>query len=100
MQLLIGVDMAVSYRGMQDAFSGAYIDDATVSYVLKDSAGTVVVTSTSMPHVASSDGDYRGTLPGSTALVEGDMYTIEITVSGGYVDFRRLRGPAYYREQC
>lgn len=96
--LSIGSDNLVRLDALTNASSGAYVNSATVAYVLKDSAGSVVVSSTAMSYVASSDGRYEGTIQDSVALAENALYTIEITAtSGSTVLFRRVPCIAKYR---
>lgn len=96
--LSIGSDNLVRLDALTNASSGAYVNSATVNYVLKDAAGTVIVASTSMPYVASSNGRYEGTIQETVTLVENALYTIEITAtSGSTVLFRRIPCVAKYR---
>lgn len=96
--LSIGSDNLVRLDALTNASTGAYVNSATVAYVLKDAAGSVVVASTSMPYIASSDGRYEGTVQDTVALTENALYTIEITAtSGTTVLFRRIPCIAKYR---
>lgn len=96
--LSIGSDNLVRLDALTNASTLAYVNSATVNYVLKDAAGTVVVSSTSMSYVASSNGRYEGTIQDNVSLTENALYTIEITAtSGSTVLFRRIPCVAKYR---
>lgn len=97
----IGNDTVVTYSGMQNGITDAYINGATVTASVKDLAGNVV--SGGGPHtlsyVAASDGVYRGTIDKAISLSAGVTYYLEITAtSAGIDDFRRIRIVAAYRE--
>lgn len=72
----------VEWVDMEHAATDANRNDATVSAVVKDSAGaTVSGSSTSMPYVTGSNGLYRGYIASTITLVEGSTYYLEITSS-------------------
>lgn len=79
-------DNLLQITGLQDAATGSYINDATVTVTLKDSAD-VEVTGQSWPttlgYVASSNGDYQATLSDQLALIDKADYVAEITADGG-----------------
>ncbi|AMV23423.1 hypothetical protein VT84_03370 [Gemmata sp. SH-PL17] len=81
-KLFIGCDMEVPYEG---AFAnGNYINDATVTYTLRDRAGAPVAGgSGSCPYVAESNGDYLGVIESTvTALCANrQKYTLLIVMS-------------------
>jgi hypothetical protein len=96
--LAIGSDNLVCLDTLTNASSGAYVNNATVSYVLKDSTGAIIINTTSMPYVNASNGRYEGTIPYTTALTLNAYYTIEVTaVGGGFTLFRKLSCIAKYR---
>ena len=72
------------------AFTGASINDATVSAQLKEKDGTDVGSAVSCSLVA--DGMYLGLLPYtvSAGLTEGVGYNVWITVSGTANSVRRI----------
>lgn len=97
--LWIASDNNVEWTGASDAKTAAYLNSATVTYVLKDSAGTTI-TSGTCDYVAASDGDYLGVIDAADvdALTEGTQYTLDLTlVQGNYNDFRRHVLTARYR---
>jgi hypothetical protein len=96
--LAIGSDNLVRLDALTNVSSGAYINNATVNYVLKDAGGNVVISSTAMNYVNASNGRYEGNIPYTTALTLNAYYTIEITAVGaGLTLFRRLSSIAKYR---
>lgn len=97
--LYVGNDMRVRWDAMTDELTGDAINDATVSFTLKDSSNVAVsgATAVSMPYVAASSGRYQAKLAGSVALSNQARYFLEITAtSAGRVGFRRLACQAQY----
>jgi hypothetical protein len=95
----IGSDNLVRLDSLKNASTDAYLNTATVSFVLKDSSGATVQGSTAMANV-NSTGRYEGTLTAanSGALTENAKYTVEITATqGGITLFRKLSCTAKYR---
>ena len=96
--LAINSDNLVRLDGLTNASSGAYINNATVTFVLLDASGATVVSSTSMPFVASSNGRYEGTIPYTTALTLNAFYTLQITAIGSsFRIYRQIQCIAKYR---
>jgi hypothetical protein len=96
--LAISSDNLVRLDSLTNTSSGAFINNATVTFVLKNSSGTVIVNTTTMNYVAASNGRYEGTIPNSTSLTQNSQYSIEITaVGGGLTIFRKLSCIAKYR---
>lgn len=59
-----------------------YINDATITYAVKDSAGATVSGGTgTLSYVTGSNGDYKGTIPDSVTslLTENALYDVVIT---------------------
>jgi hypothetical protein len=87
---------------LTNASTGTYINNATVTFSLKDASGNIIggLSGVSMSYIASSNGRYEGTVPNSTTLTLNALYTIEITAtSGALVLFRRLSCVAKYRSE-
>jgi len=96
----IGSDNIVRLDALTNASSGAFINNATVTFTLKDSTGAVVLNNQTMSYLAASNGRYEGTIPNSTtgSMAQNAQYTIEITAtSGALVLFRKLSCIAKYR---
>ena len=96
----IGSDNIVRLDALTNASSGANINNATVTFTLKDSSGAVVLNNQTMTYVAASNGRYEGTIPNGTtaAMAQNAQYSIEITAtSGALVLFRKLACIAKYR---
>ena len=96
----IGSDNIVRLDALTNASSGAYINNATVTFSLLDSSGNIILSNQTMTYVAASNGRYEGTLPNSTTstMTQNAQYTIQITAtSGALVLFRKLSCIAKYR---
>src|SRR5207244_3075665 len=96
----IGSDNTVRLDALTNASSGAYINNATVTFTLKDSTGAAVLSNQTMSYVSASNGRYEGTIPNGTTstMAQNAQYTIEITAtSGALVLFRKLSCIAKYR---
>lgn len=83
------------------ASTGAYVNDATVTFALKDAAGNAVSgASGSLSYVADSDGRYEGVLESTVSLIIGATYYLEITaVASGANGFRRIECVAAYQDE-
>jgi hypothetical protein len=98
--LAINSDNLVRLDNLTNASSGAAINNATVTFTLKDSTGAVFggLLNIAMPYVAASSGRYEGVIPNNAALVLNSFYTIEVTaVSAAQQIFRKLSCIAKYR---
>ena len=99
--IYIGSDHDVTYEGAYGG--GGYLNSATVTFALKDSAGTTVSGGTgTLSYVAASSGNYAGVIQSSVTslLTNRANYTLEITfVQSAFDDFRRLPLRACYRER-
>ncbi len=98
--IYISADNLVEWDGLKDASNGNYLNSATVTFTLKDSAGTAVTgaSAIAMTYVALSNGKYQGTLESTVSLTEGGKYWLEVTAtSGTIVGFRRIECYATYR---
>ena len=87
-------DPNVPNSGLYDSYTGAFINDATVTFTLKDSGGSAVsgATSVSMDYISGTRGCYIGVLEDGVSLTADATYYLEITAtaSGDRVGFRRL----------
>jgi nitrogen fixation protein FixH len=96
--LAIGSDNLIRWDALADVRSGEYLNDATVTFTLKDPDGNPVngAEEVSMPYAAGSDGRYEGVLE-STVELEHGSYVLETTaVRGELVGFRRMAALARY----
>lgn len=79
-------DNQLRVDGLRDA-DDTYINNATVTCTGVTDADGNAVSGDSFPktlsYVAASDGNYRGTLQQTLALVAGETYTATITADGG-----------------
>jgi hypothetical protein len=87
--------------GVYDTVTETFINDATVTFTLKDSAGSAVsgASSISMSYVTGTRGVYEGVLEDGVSLTAGSTYYLEITATGSSdrVGFRRIAYEAEYR---
>ncbi len=96
--LAIGSDNLVRLDSLTNASSGAYVNNATATFTLRDQSGTALITNSAMAYVAASNGRYEGTIPYTQSLTLNAYYTIEITATGGgFTIFRKLSCIAKYR---
>jgi len=83
--ILIGADNDVYWDALRFSKNGTYINDATMTFTLKDSAGVNVTgaVSVAMTYQTASNGDYVGVLPSSVtaALTDGAAYEFVITAT-------------------
>lgn len=65
---------------LQNKRTKSWINDATVTGALYDSAGALVSgSSITLDYIAGSNGRYEGTLPYTISLTEGALYTAKAT---------------------
>lgn len=105
-KLYIGEDNLIFWGDPDDGSGGLfdrntrqYINDATVAFALKNSAGSTVSGGTGgMTYVTGSNGCYTGVLEDGVALTEGSTYYLEVTAtaSSDRIGFRRIAYIATY----
>lgn len=84
--IYVGADNVLELQDFQNQVTSEYINDATVSVTLKDSASTNVTGESwplTMVYVAASNGKYRATLTDSLSLIEDEVYTAVVSADGG-----------------
>ncbi len=93
-------DNLIRWDGMARASDGAYVNDATVTFSLKDSDDEELV-SGSMPYVSGSNGRYQGTVQSTVGLGDvDDVVWLEVTAVSGALDgFRRIQGRVTHRKE-
>lgn len=102
--LFIGNDQILAVYGLKDKVTDTYINNATVTATVKTTAG-VAVPGQSFPmtlaYVASSNGDYRGTLEDGLTLLPNKQYVVEVTADAGndLIGFFRYYAYASHRQQ-
>jgi len=97
--LRVNEDNNVVLSGLRYAYSGVYINSATVTAVVKTTAGAVLVASFTLSYQAGTDGDYVGVINKGDAanFTDGTSYWVEVTVTvGAYDGFRRVSATAKY----
>lgn len=104
--LFISSDNLIRWDKMQNAKNDEIINDATVTFTLKDSDGSDVANAVdiAMAYVSGSNGRYQGTMDGPTVDLgsPGDEFDLEITataISDGETlnGFRKIRSRAQYK---
>lgn len=101
-RLYVDADNNIEFLGVMDHSTEAYINNATVTFALKEEDGDAVTSgSGTCSYVAASDGDYIGVLDAAADINVGQSYWLEVTMtaSGGYNDFRRVQCVGAYREE-
>lgn len=72
-------DNCVSLNSLLNKITGAFVNDATVTVTIKNTAGVDLVTAQAMPYVASSDGVYRTIIESTVDLGDdGDVVSVEV----------------------
>ncbi len=99
--LFVGENNVVEWQTLTNSVTGTPDTGATLTVVVKDTAGNEVAGETwpkAMAHDAG--GTYRATLNAALAIQVGRTYVAEITAtgSGGEKGFRRLTATAAYHE--
>lgn len=99
--LYVSSDTPIRWDAMTLGEGGAFVNDATVTWALKDAAGAAVSGATgTMSYVALSNGRYDGVLESTVTLIVGATYYLEVTaVSGGANGFRRVECVAQYQDE-
>lgn len=81
-------DFVLTWDSVDRATDSTYVNDMTVTMVLKltADASTVSGTSVSMTYVTASNGKYQGRIPASAlpvSLTLGSLYYVEVTATSG-----------------
>lgn len=83
-------DNLVELRGLTNAATGAYVNDAIVTLTeIKDAAGATVSGVTfpkSMSYVAASNGNYQAAVDKALVLVAGRNYTAVIDAAASGIE--------------
>jgi hypothetical protein len=97
--LNVNADTNLRWTGMALEDSGAPVNNATVTFALKDKTGATVATG-SLAYVASSSGDYLGVLPSTTPLTLKQTYWLYLTAVSGQADgYRECECIAGYQDE-
>ena len=82
----ISTDVAVRIT-VYDRIGKVWLNDATVTGVLKDKNGDAVsgASSITFAYTAGTNGEFVGNVPDTASITDGEQYTLEITTkaSGG-----------------
>ena len=93
-------DNLIRWDGMTRASDGAFVNDATVTWSLKDSDG-VELDSGTLTYVSGSNGRYQGVQQSSVNIgSKDDVVFLEVTAVSGTLDgFRRVQGVVLFRKE-
>jgi hypothetical protein len=93
-------DPKIPGSGLYDNNLGSFVNNASMSFTLKNSAGSAVsgASSISMTYISGTEGCYYGILEDGVSLTDGSTYYLEITATGSSdrVGFRRIEYKARY----
>lgn len=91
--LYLGEDHNIKWDGAIDEEAASYLNTATVTFELQDTAGTAITGGGgTCSYVAASDGDYLGVLESSASVTLGTRYVCVVTlVQGNYNAKRYIR---------
>ena len=79
----IGSDNLVRIPGVRDSRTGTLVSSASISGQMKDDTDTDVGAAIAFAAVPTVAGEYVGTVPAALALVNGSVFTLEITGTNG-----------------
>ena len=85
----VGNTNSILLSGLKDELANTWINDATVTFTIKDATGTPlegVSWPLSMSYIAASNGNYAGYLTHSMGLLNGKKYTALIDADGSTSD--------------
>jgi hypothetical protein len=106
--LYLNSDNNIKLTGLSDADDGSYLNAATVTYTIKNEAGSTVTGGTgTLTYVTASNGNYLGVVDSlvvvttsATPFTLNGSFFLELSVdSGAYEDFRRIPVNVAYRQQ-
>ena len=84
--IFVGNDMLLEVSGLKDDVTGDYLNAATVTVTLKDSAGSNVSGQAwplTLSYVTASNGVYRATLIDSLSVTANARYVATVIADGG-----------------
>jgi len=95
--LRLNEDNYVVWRGLRRNYTGAFVNDAIVTAIVRDANGLVVVDRFYLLYEAQSDGDYLGVIDKAltAGLISGAEYFVEVTAN---ID--EDEGEAFRRAGC
>ncbi len=88
-QIFLQNDNNILIRGLRREDTQAYINDAVLTAVVKDQYGNTIsgASSISLAYTTASNGEYRGLLPYTVQLTEGELAYVTVT-SSNYPGFK------------
>jgi hypothetical protein len=100
-KLYVGSTNLIEAIGLKDKATGLYLSGATLTFTLRSSTLIALAgaTNISMPAL-SGQGNYRGVLEHTVALVDGGRYYLDVTaVSGSVQGFWRIECIGAYKTE-
>jgi len=97
--LYLSEDNLIEMDELTDAADGTYVNDATMTFSIKDTAEAVLTgaNGVTMSYVAASNGKYQGVSPKTVVFTVATTYYLEVTAaSSGRDGFRRITCKAQY----
>jgi hypothetical protein len=97
--IVIWGDRDIPGSGLYDNNLRSFVNDATVTFALKNSGGTTVTSATgTCTYVTGTQGCYEGVLEDVVSLTENSTYYLEVTATGSSdrIGFRRIPYVAQY----
>ncbi len=78
-------DQYIEIDQLADGITGAFVNGATVTVTLKDSAGAIVtgISSLALSYVAASSGKYRGQVEDTFNPTKGGGYILHVNADNG-----------------
>lgn len=84
--IFVGNDNFLEVSALKNSATDEFINDATVTVTLTDSAGSQVAGETwplAVSYINASDGVYRATLRDTLTLTAGQLYRATVTADAG-----------------
>ena len=81
----------IRWLDMRASSIGKFVNDATVTFVVLDAAGTPVSAASGSLTYTGTPGHYQGSVESTITFIPCDMYYVEVTAAGtGSIGFRRV----------
>lgn len=105
--LYLQSDNDIKLTGLSVADDGSYLNSATVTYAIKNEAGSTITGGTgTLSYVSASNGNYLGVVDSAVMITTSatpftltGTFFVEISIdSGAYEDFRRIPVTVAYRQ--
>ena len=99
LNVFVNADNLIRLDGLTLASDSTSVNNASVSYVLRD-GGLQSLATGSLAYVTASVGRYDGTIQSTVSITPGDTYFVDVTATrGGTVGFWRVECVASYKDE-